>query len=110
MWTTTSGAGAERYSLSSAPTQGALPDLASSQAVDTVERYPGAKLLHSVPFQPCPAEAGLATYSLPGARTLEVAFSVNNGQAVVAQYQRPAAVGDAPEAMSALQQAVCYAP
>lgn len=65
--------------------------------------------MHSLPFAPCPGEAGLATYRLPGGRVLEVAFSVNNGQDVIAQYERPAGVADAPAALTALQQAVCYA-
>jgi len=66
-------------------------------------------MLQSVPFSPCPGEAGLATYRLPHAQVLEVAFTVYNGEAIVAQYERPASVGDSPAALAALRQAVCYA-
>lgn len=104
-----SGAGTETYTYSATPTTGSLTDLASSQAVDTVEQNRGSRLVRSVPFSGCPAEAGLATYTLARGRVLEIAFSVNNGQAVVAKYERPAAVADAPAALAALRQAVCYA-
>ncbi len=104
-----SGAGPERFSMKSTPTQGTLSDLASKQAVDTVEQIHGARLIRSVPFGRCPGEAGLATYSLPGRRTLEIAFSINDGKAVVARYERPTSIGDSPAAKQALRQAVCYA-
>jgi hypothetical protein len=109
LWAETSAGANETYRYSSAPTQGSLSDLASAQAVDTVERYPGSRLIRSVPFVACPGEAGLATYSLRRARLLEVAFSVDEAQAVVVQYERPVAVADAPAAIRAIRQAVCFA-
>ncbi len=104
-----SGAGAERYSYAQQPSQSSLSDLASEQAVDTVQGHPGSKLVRSIPFPSCPGEAGLAQYRLPHGAVLEVAFSVNNGKATVAQYERPASVGESAAAMSALRQAVCFA-
>lgn len=77
--------------------------------MNTVLQNPGSKMLRSVPFAPCPGEAGIATYTLSRGRVLEVAFAVENGRDVVARYERPATVGDAPEAVTALRQAVCYA-
>ncbi len=103
-----SGAGAERYSYSSIPFSGGLQDLASELAVDTVQRYSGSRLLQSVPFPACPGEAGLAGFALSGGRLLEVAFGVNNGNAVTAEYLRPRSIGAAPAAMTAMQQAVCF--
>ncbi|HEY9085042.1 MAG TPA: hypothetical protein VIN40_03760 [Candidatus Tyrphobacter sp.] len=107
-WTTMSGAGSERYSYNAESYSGQLQDLASEQAVDTVQRERGARLIRSVPFPACPGEAGLARYALPGGRLLEVAFTVSNGKAVIAEYLRPASIGEAPAAITAMRQAVCY--
>ncbi len=107
-WTTTSGAGVEWYRYRSYATQGSLSDLASSQAVETVQRYRGARLLRSIPFSACPGEAGVATYNLPHRRVLEVAFSVNSGMAIRAEYERPASVVDAAAVTAAFRQAVCF--
>ncbi|MHB8433787.1 MAG: hypothetical protein ACYC8W_10700 [Candidatus Tyrphobacter sp.] len=108
-WTTMSGAGIERYAYAQQPSQGSLSDLASAQAVDTVQRHPGSKLERSRPFPACPGEAGLAEYRLAHDELLQVAFSVNNGRAIVAQYERPASIGESAAAMTALRQAVCFA-
>jgi hypothetical protein len=109
-WSSMSGAGPERYVYSANPTQGSLTDLASSMAVDTAVRYRGARLVHSLPFSSCPAEAGLATYTLPGRRILEVGFSVDNGQAIVVRYERPTGVAESKEVLAAFRQALCYLP
>lgn len=109
-WTTLSGAGPERYTYASVPTQGSLTDLASAQAIATVQHYTGSKLIRSIPFGPCPGEAGLASYTLPHGRILEVAFSVNGGRAVTASYERPSSVAGSPDVVAAFRQAVCYVP
>lgn len=103
-----SGAGPERYQYTSTPTTGSLSDLASSQAVATVERLRGAHLTASIPFPSCPGEAGLARYALPRGVILEVAFAVYNGNAIVVSYTRPKAVAEAPSVTAAMRQAVCY--
>ncbi len=103
-----SGAGLERYQYTSYATTGSLPELASSQAVATVQRYYGAHLLSSKPFTLCPGEAGVATYSLPKGRILEVAFAVFNGNAVLIYYERPKAIAQSPAAVAAMRQSVCF--
>lgn len=100
--------GAERYTYRSTAYVGGLQSLASELAVDTVQRYSGSRLLRSIPFPACPGEAGLATYTLPGGRLLEVAFTVINGNAIDAEYLRPRSIGEAPAAITAMRQAVCY--
>jgi hypothetical protein len=119
-WSTMSPAGAESYSYLSRASSDALQDLASEQAVDTVQKYRGSRLLRSIPFPACPGgggraapslhrgEAGLAEYSLPGGRLLELAFAVINGKAVTPEYLRPGSVAEAPAAATALRQAVCF--
>jgi hypothetical protein len=107
-WSTMSPAGAESYSYLSRASSDALQDLASEQAVDTVQKYRGSRLLRSIPFPACPGEAGHAEYSLPGGRLLELAFAVINGKAVTPEYLRPGSVAEAPAAATALRQAVCF--
>lgn len=108
VWATASDAGPERYAYVSVPTTGSLSDLASSQAIATVERFHGSRLLSSAPFPACPGEAGLARYTLPGGEVLEVAFTVYQGSATTVFYRRPKSLPDAPSVTAAMRQTVCW--
>lgn len=91
---------------------GTLQDLASQVPVNVILQHKGAKLVSSVPFDPCPGEAGLDRFSLPSASghgkdILEVAFTNWNGNATIASYQRFATTAENPAALSAMRHAVC---
>lgn len=103
-------AGLERYTYSSVPFSGGISDLASQQAIDVLTAHHGGRLLSSRPIAACPGEAGLSTYVLPGGRILEVAFAVVGSNAITVEYERPAAIREAPAALDAIQQAVCIRP
>lgn len=88
-------------------TAGSISDLASAQAVATVQRYSGAHLIDSVPFAACPGEAGLARYTV-GGDALEIAFTVYHGNAITAEYRRPMRAPEAAAALAALRESVCW--
>jgi hypothetical protein len=108
VWSTVSGAGPERYQYAAKPTTGSLSDLASSEAIATVQQFQGSRLISSAPFPACPGEAGLARFALRGPDVLEVAFTVYRGSAITVSYRRPKSVADAPAALTAMRQAVCW--
>ena len=89
---------------------GSLSDLASQVTTDTLLRYRGAKLLKAEPFAPCPGEAGIQTFTVPGKAgpaLLRVAFTQWNGTEKIASYERPAKASDDPAAMDQLKRTVC---
>jgi hypothetical protein len=61
------------------------------------------------PFAPCPGEAGLQTFTVPGKppQLLRVAFTQWNGTEKIASYERPAKASDDPAAMDQLRRTVC---
>lgn len=93
---------------------GSLSDLASQITTDTLLRHRGAKLQKAEPFPACPGEAGEQTFTIPAAHgtaaVLRVAFTVWNGTAKTASYQRPVRAPDDPAAMEALRRTVCTNP
>lgn len=104
----------EHFAVKQTPSAGgSLSDLASQVTTDTLLRHRGAKLRKAEPFPPCPGEAGEQTFTVPaagGPTVLHVAFTVWNGTAKTASYQRPAKAPDDPAAMEALRRAVCTNP
>lgn len=101
----------QHFEFKQAPSAGAsLSDLASQVTTDTLLRHRGAKLRKAEPFPPCPGEAGEQTFTLPGGDVLHIAFTVWNGTAKTAAYQRPARAADDPAAIDALRRVVCTSP
>ncbi|MBV8602190.1 MAG: hypothetical protein JO359_11555 [Candidatus Eremiobacteraeota bacterium] len=49
----------------------------------------------------------MATFALPGGRTLESAFAVRDGQSIRIEYQRPMGVRPDPDAGQAMQASLC---
>ncbi len=109
-WTTGTGASTQIYLYAKRSFGGTLQDLASQETINVLLRYHGARLLRSEPFGPCPGAAGVATFTLEGARILERGFSVQNGQAVEVSYLRPAAAPPDAAAAAAMKGALCAAP
>jgi len=89
---------------------GSLQDLASAVTIDVLLHHPGARLKSSNPFAPCPGEAGVATFLLPGGKALDEGFAVHNGNSVRTTYLRPAASATDPNVATAMQSALCVRP
>lgn len=106
-WQRGSGSSQETYAYTDRAFSGGLPDLASQVAIDVVLQHRGANLRSSVPLAPCPAAAGLATFSLPGNRTLEEGFAVHDGRAMRATYVRPRDATADPAIATAMQNLLC---
>ncbi len=106
-WSYGGGAALQEYSYSREAYSGALPDLASQVTVDVLTRYRGAKLLGSVPFEPCPGLAGVARFALPGSKQLEIGFSARIGAAIRTRYLRPAGAPQDPNVTAAMQDVLC---
>jgi hypothetical protein len=106
-WHRASGASLQTYTYTIESFSGMLPDLASQVAIDVVLQHRGAKLRSSNPLGPCPGAAGLATFSLPEARTLEEGFAVHDGNARRATYVRASAASDDPAVATAMQNLLC---
>lgn len=109
-WTTGTGATAQEYRYVTRPFTGGLQDLASAVTIDVLLHRHGAKLQGSVPFGPCPGQAGVATFTLPGGKTLEQAFALVGKRAVQTSYVRPANAPADPNVTPAMQQALCATP
>jgi hypothetical protein len=109
-WTTGTGTNTQIYLYARRSFAGTLQDLASQETINVLLRYRGARLLRSDPFGPCPGAAGVATFTLQGARVLERGFSVQNGQAVEVSYLRPASAPPDAAATAAMRGALCAAP
>lgn len=107
LWSTGSGAQRQQYSYSSQTFAGQLSDLSSRVTIDVLLKSHGARLRSSNPLAPCPGEAGLATFSLPGERILQEGFAVRDGQAVRVTYSRPASAPADPNVAAAMQSALC---
>ncbi|MBV9233981.1 MAG: hypothetical protein JO030_08060 [Candidatus Eremiobacteraeota bacterium] len=106
-WSIGTGTSLQQYRLTATPFDGGLHDLASEVALQTLTGHPGARLEGSEPFGPCPGEAGIASFRLPGGRRLEEAFSVHDGKAVRVAYSRPAASRSDPGADDAMRRTLC---
>lgn len=101
----------QHFAVKQTPSAGrSLGDLASQVTTDTLLSRRGAKLRKAEPFPPCPGEAGEQTFTLPGGDVLQIAFTVWNGTAKTAAYQRPARASDDPAAIDALRRVVCTSP
>jgi hypothetical protein len=108
-WTNGSPADRQTYAYDKASFAGTLQDLAQREIVDTAMRDRALKLVKSDVFGPCPGLAAIATFS-GGGQTVQDAFAVESGNAIVVRYQRPAAAHDDPAAVAAMQRALCVAP
>jgi hypothetical protein len=108
-WTNGTPAQRQTYAYDKAPFGGTLQDLAQREIVNTTLRDRALKFVKSDVFRPCPGLAGIATFSGAG-QTVQDAFAVESGNAVVVRYQRPAAAHDDPAAVAAMQRAICVAP
>jgi hypothetical protein len=86
---------------------GMLPDLASQVTIDALLRHRGARLRSSIPLNPCPGAAGLATFTLAGGRTLQEGFAVHDGRALRATYTRPSTAPADPAVAAAMQNLLC---
>jgi hypothetical protein len=106
-WSHGNGAARQEYSYSRKRFAGALQDLASGVAIDTLLRNPGAKLRSSKPFAACPGAAGIATFSLRGGMTLEEGFAVHDALAVRTVYTLPAGAQPDPNVIAAMQNVLC---
>jgi hypothetical protein len=108
-WVQGSGNAQQRYVSSRAAFSGSLKDLASQETISVILRYPGARFVSSIPLAQCPAQAGLATFRSTS-RTIELAFSAQNGQALTILYERPSAAKASDAAAAAMGAALCNAP
>jgi len=106
-WVTGSGADQQQYFYNKAPFSGALSVLASRVTIDVLMRNRGAKLEGSLPFGACPGEAGIATFGLSNGSTVEVGFTVHDGQAIRTQYARPKGAPVDPNVKPAMQSVLC---
>jgi hypothetical protein len=106
-WSTGRGADHQEYYYVTSPFNGTLSDLASRVTVDALLRYRGARLRGSVPFQPCPGAAGVATFQLVSGATLQEGFAVRNGQAIQVRYLRPTGSEVDPNVAPAMHAALC---
>jgi hypothetical protein len=96
--------GRQAYVTQSQSYDGGEKDLATQITLSTALEH--ARLLRSVPFAPCPGEAGLQTFTKDG-RTIEIAFTVWNGNATTVRYERPSNQADDPAAIDAMKRSVC---
>jgi len=119
-WTQTNGAGSwvnpkapkQTFSVLSAPFDGTLKDLASQITTNIIltNQAMRAKFVDGLPFTRCPGEAIFQTYSMAAVKSIiEVAFAVQDGKKVVAEYRRPATDKDDPAAVDAMAANVCSA-
>lgn len=108
-WTNGTGAERQTYAYDKASFAGTLQDLAQREIVNTTLRDRALKFVKSDVFHPCPGLAGIATFS-GGGQTVQDAFAVESGNAIVVRYQRPSAAHDDPAAVAAVQRALCVAP
>ncbi|HZY98325.1 MAG TPA: hypothetical protein VFE36_01995 [Candidatus Baltobacteraceae bacterium] len=109
LWVKGPGALRQTYAYSKEAFDGTLQDLAQREIVNAALRKHGVKLVKSDVYAPCPGVAAIATFAR-GDETLQDAFAVENGSAVVVRYDRPAAAHDDPAAAAAMQRALCVAP
>lgn len=108
-WTNGTPAEPQTYVYDKASFNGTLQDLAQREIVDTTLRDRALKFVKSDVFGPCPGLAAIATFS-GGGQTVQDAFAVESGSAIVVRYRRPAAAHDDPAALAAMQRALCVAP
>lgn len=100
----------QTYLTSTKPFDGDLKAYASQVTIDTVLRYPGAKLISSLPFPGCPAMGGLATYELPKAAPpsiMLVGFTVLSGSSTTVTYTRPKGAAADAGISTAMHSAIC---
>ena len=109
-WTSGSGADAQQYRYVRRQFGGTLQDLASSITIDVLLHHSGARLQGSVPFAPCPGTAGVATFTLPGGKTLDEGFAARDNQSVQTTYIRPSAATADPAVTAAMQNSLCITP
>lgn len=109
-WTSGSGATAQEYRYVQREFGGTLQDLASSVTIDVLLHHRGAKLQASVPVTACPGTAGVATFALPGGKTLEEGFAARDNRAVQTTYLRPTGTPADPAVTAAMQSSLCIAP
>ena len=109
-WTSGSGANSQEYRYVRKQFGGTLQDLASAVTIDVLLRNRGAKLEHSVPFAPCPGTAAVATFTIPGGKTLEEGFAARDNQSVQTTYVRPAGSPADPAVAAAMQTSLCITP
>jgi hypothetical protein len=107
VWSTGGGSTAQEYSYAKNAYGGSLQDLASQVTINALMKDRDAKFLGSLPFVPCPGAAGVATFRLPSGMTLQQGFSVSHGQAVRVTYVRPTGSRVDPNALEAMQNALC---
>lgn len=108
-WVSGTGADRQTYAYSKEAFSGTLQDLAQREIVNAALRKPSVKFVKSDVFQPCPGVAAVATFAGSG-QTLQDAFAVENGSAVVVRYVRPTAARADPAALAAMQRVLCVAP
>ena len=108
-WVNGTSARRQTYAYSKQRFNGTLQDLAQREIVNDSLRNRGLKFVRSDVFGPCPGLAAIATFAGTG-RTLQDAFALQSGDAVVIQYERPTDAHDDHAAVSAMQRALCAAP
>jgi hypothetical protein len=109
-WTTGTGANAQEYSYVRKQFNGTLQDLASAVTIDVLLRNRGAKLAGSAPFAPCPGTAAVATFIVPGGKTLEQGFATRDNLSVQTTYVRPSKAPADPAVTAAMQSSLCITP
>lgn len=91
---------------------GSLKALASQTTTNILLQRPGSRFTKSVPFAPCPGEAGVLSFrdQLPDAKPgiLEVGFSVQETGSILTFYLRPASTPEDPAVTGAMKDALCY--
>ncbi len=109
-WSFGTGAESQTFRIESQPFDGGLHELASEEAAAVILHHPGLRYVGSIPFPPCPGEAGLLRFVGHGAsaQRIEVGFTVWQGTATIATYARPLHASVSREAWNALRADLCH--
>jgi hypothetical protein len=108
-WISRTSSARQTYAYSKERFDGTLQDLAQREIVNNALRDHGVKFVKSDVYAPCPGIAAIATFRGEG-QTVQDAFAVESGYAIVVRYDRPANAHDDPAALAAMQRDLCVAP
>jgi hypothetical protein len=106
-WSIGTGTQRQEYQYATTSFGGTLSDFASQVTITALTRNRGTKFGGSVPFTQCPGAAGVQTFELRDRTTLQEAFAVRNGQAILIRYVRPTGTPVDANALQAMQKTLC---
>ncbi|MHB8152611.1 MAG: hypothetical protein ACYDA5_11655 [Vulcanimicrobiaceae bacterium] len=104
--------GTQSYERRTMPFSESPRDLSTQEALGVIIRHPGAHLLATVPYPPCPGMAGVLKFRLPGssAQLLDLGFVVRGRHAILVEYRRPSGTPFAAAVKRAFTSVLCRAP